>query len=163
MAQAAHHARLVAHADLAHVDAHVEVGRQLAHQVAEVDALLGLEVEDRLVAVEEELHRHGVHVGVGLGGHGLELGQGLAASALEVLGALDVLGRGQTLHRLERRLERLDLALVHLDHVAGGAAELDAAGRGHHHGVSLGYLQVARVEPEGARVKGYVDGCYPNH
>ena len=41
VAQPADHPRLVAHADLAHVDARVEPAREVADQVAEVHALLG--------------------------------------------------------------------------------------------------------------------------
>ena len=59
---AAHHARLVAHADLPHLDAGAELGGQLAHEVPEIDAPLGREVEHQPRAVVElldarELHR----------------------------------------------------------------------------------------------------------
>ena len=46
---------LVAVADLLHLDARVQGLRQVAHQIAEVDALLGEEVEDHLRAVEDAL------------------------------------------------------------------------------------------------------------
>ena len=85
MPQAAHHAGLVAHADLAHVDAHVEVRGQPAHELTEVHALLGLEVEHRLVAIQQVLHRHGMHVGVRLGRHLLEHRQRFLRAAAHLL------------------------------------------------------------------------------
>ena len=72
MSQTAHHARLVAHADLAHIHTHAELRRQLAHKIAEVDALLGLEVKDSLVTVEQVLDGHRVHVRIGFCSHLLE-------------------------------------------------------------------------------------------
>ena len=45
-AVAAEHLRLVADADLPHLDARAELGRQLPHQLAEIDAAFGREIED---------------------------------------------------------------------------------------------------------------------
>ena len=53
----------------------VEFGREHAHQVAEVDAIVRLEVEDRLVAAEEEFHGHRAHIDLLLGHDALEDGQ----------------------------------------------------------------------------------------
>src|SRR5258708_5332072 len=43
---AANHLRFVTHADLTHLDARVKLGRELADELAEVDAPLGGEKED---------------------------------------------------------------------------------------------------------------------
>jgi hypothetical protein len=58
---AAQHLRLVARADLLHLDAGVETGREVAHELAEVDAALGAEVEDRLARVEQVVDLHELH------------------------------------------------------------------------------------------------------
>ena len=163
MPQAAHHAGLVAHADLAHVDAHAEVRGQLAHELAEVHALLRLEVEDGLVALEQVLHRHGVHVAVALGGHLLEHGQRLAALRLQLGRARLVLVRRDALHGLERAFQLLDLRLVGLEHVVGRTAELGAASGGHDHAVAGAHVQVPGIEPERFRVVVQVNRRYANH
>ena len=53
--------RLVADADLAQLDAAAELGRQIAHQFAEVDPALGGEVEDQPRSVEELLDPRQLH------------------------------------------------------------------------------------------------------
>ena len=160
---AAHHAGLVAHADLTHVDAHVEAGRQLAHQLAEVDALLGLEVEDGLVAVEQKLHGHRVHVLVVLPGHLLEHREGLGGGTLHLGCLLDVLFGGDALHGAQGALQSAHLLLGHLDDLARGDAELGAPGGAHHHGHVFLYIQIARIEPQRPGVEGQVNRCDPNH
>src|SRR6185436_16921503 len=60
-AVAAVHLRLVADADLAHFDSRPELGRQLAHQLAEVDAAVGGEIENQLRAVERLLDPRQLH------------------------------------------------------------------------------------------------------
>ena len=62
VAVAADDGGLLAHADLAHVDAHVELAREITHELAEVHAVLGGEVADGLLLVEEELDAHGLHL-----------------------------------------------------------------------------------------------------
>ena len=54
-ADAAHHLGLVAHPHLAQLDAVVQARRQVAHQLAEVDPLLGREVERGPVAAGRDL------------------------------------------------------------------------------------------------------------
>ena len=97
-----------------------------------------LEVEDRLVALEQVFHRHRMHVLVRLGGHLLEDGQRLVAEPLHLASALHVLGRGDALHGLERRLQLLHLVFVDLEDVTCGMTELDAA-RGEHYHVVMRY------------------------
>ena len=163
MAETADHASLVAHADLAHVDAHMEARGELANELAEVDALLRLEVEDRLVALKQIFHRHRMHVLVRLGRHLLEDGQRLTTEPLHLASALHVLGRGDALHGLERRLQLLHLVFVDLEDVAGGMTELDAARGEHHHVVAVMDIQITRVEPQRARIECEPNGRDSNH
>src|SRR5436190_5937307 len=60
-AVAAEHLGLVAHADLAHLDAHAEVRREVADQLAEIDPRLGGVVEDQPRAVEHVLDLRQLH------------------------------------------------------------------------------------------------------
>src|SRR5262249_33271034 len=60
-AVAAVHLRFVAHADLAHLDAGAELGGQLAHQLAEVDAAVGSEIKNQLRSVECLLDARQLH------------------------------------------------------------------------------------------------------
>ena len=60
-AVSAEHLGFVAHADLAHLDAGVELRRQLADEVAEVDAAFRREVEDQPRAVERLLDARELH------------------------------------------------------------------------------------------------------
>src|SRR5262249_45692238 len=53
---------LVADADLAHLDARLVGAGQVAHQLAEIDALLGQEVKDDALAAKEVLHVHQLHL-----------------------------------------------------------------------------------------------------
>ena len=94
MTKAAHHTRLVANADLAHVDAHMQTRRKRSHQLTEVDAVLGFEVEHGLVAVEQVLHRNRAHLLGGLRGKLLEHGERLGGAGLELglLGTIFVIG-----------------------------------------------------------------------
>src|SRR5205814_7359259 len=51
-----------AHADLPHLDARLVLARQVLDQLAEIDALLGEEVEDDALAAEEVLDVHQLHL-----------------------------------------------------------------------------------------------------
>src|SRR4029078_11413733 len=57
----AYHLRLVAHADLAHLDPRVKLRGQLAHQLTEIDARVRGEVEDEPRPVEDLLHAGQLH------------------------------------------------------------------------------------------------------
>ena len=100
-----------------------------------------------LVAVEQKLHGHRVHVLVVLPGHLLEHRQGLGGSALHLGRLLDVLLGRDALHGAQGALQRAHLLLGHLDNLARGDAELGAPGGTHHHGHVLLYVQIARIEP----------------
>src|SRR6185369_4042781 len=60
-ADAPDHLRLVARADLLHLDARVQRLREIADELAKIDATLRAKVEDRLARVEEVLHLHELH------------------------------------------------------------------------------------------------------
>ena len=89
-AHPAHHPGLVAHPDLAQLDAHLEGRDQVAHQVAEVDALLGREEEQDLLLVQEVVRAHQLHVEAARGDPlarrlvGLLLAHAVLAQAREV-------------------------------------------------------------------------------
>ena len=79
MAPAANHGGLLAHANLTHVDALVQLAREVTHKLAKVHALLGREVADDLVAIEEVLDAHGLHIESALRDKAPEHRQGLLA------------------------------------------------------------------------------------
>ena len=60
-AVAADHLRFVAHADLPHLDARAELRRELAHELAEIDAAFGREIEDQPRTVERLLDARELH------------------------------------------------------------------------------------------------------
>ena len=163
MPQPAHHARLVADADLAHVDAHVEMRRELAHELAEVDALLGLEVEHRVLAVEQVLHRNRVHLLAGGGRHLFEHRQRLGGQPLHLGGLLQIGLVGLALDGLEGAFQLLDPLVIDLDHVVGHVSQLDAARGAHHHSVAFGHLHLAGIEPQRAVVVLQFNGGNPRH
>ncbi len=163
MAQAADHARLVAHADLAHVDAHVQAAGERPHQFAEVHAVFRLEVEDRLFAVEEVLHRHRAHLLGGLRGELLEDGHRVGGLLLKggLLGPILVVGNAND--RFELGFQFLHLLGRCLEDLVGHVPELKAAGGFDHHIVVGGDFQVPRVEPQRLRVERQVNRRNANH
>ena len=84
MPETADDASFVAHADLTHVDANVEFRSERAHEFAEIDALICLEIEDRLVAIEKEFDGHGMHIELVLLDHFLENRQRLFGLSLKI-------------------------------------------------------------------------------
>src|SRR5437660_20814 len=58
---AAQHLRLVADADLPHLDPRAEVRREVAHQLTEIDSSLGRVIEDEARPVEELRHAGELH------------------------------------------------------------------------------------------------------
>ena len=72
----------------------MEFSRQLAHQVAEVHAVLSGKIKDDFFTAEEKLHADRLDVQAALFHEFPEYGHGLLALGREVLGALDVLVRG---------------------------------------------------------------------
>ena len=97
MAVAAHDGGLFAHADLTHVDAHVELARQVAHQLAKVHAVLGGKVAYGLLAVEDELDAHRLHLEARGGHQAAEGRHGVLGALGELLGALKVVIGGDPL------------------------------------------------------------------
>ena len=94
-ADAVHHPRGVAGADLPHLDARAELAGEIAHEVAEVDAVLGVEVHGHppLGPVQldvDHLQRHLPAAGQPLGGGDGPL---LAVAAVPVLARLRLRGR----------------------------------------------------------------------
>ena len=81
VAKASHERGLLAHADLAHVDALAQLAGEVAHELAEVDALVGREVADALLAAEQVLDGDGLHVQATLGDEAAERRESLSARA----------------------------------------------------------------------------------
>ena len=154
VAESAHDARLVAHADLAHVDALVETRRQRAHQLAKVHTLLGLEVKHRLVAVKKKLHGHGVHIKPLLGHHLLENGQSIGSGGLSFPPSARVLVGRFADDGLERAFQLGDGGLVDLLDVLLRDRVLLAALRFHDERVPAMDVEVFGVEPKNLWVIG---------
>ncbi len=166
MRHAAHDARLIAHADLAHVDAHMEARRQLAHQFAEIDACFALEIEHSLIAVQQELDRYRVHVLAGLARHLAEDGHRFTTPLLHLLRAFQILIGGHALHGFQRALQLLDLLGRDLFDIACTHAKLKASRRFDHHLVASMKLKVTGVEPQRSHVISKVNwrySCHSNH
>src|SRR5581483_10524314 len=104
----ADHLRFVADADLAHLDARAEFARELAHQLAEVDARVGGEVEDQLRAVEGVLDARQLHREAALADLHVRDPKRLAFAPLVPLARDDVLARREA-HDLRHLLRRLPL------------------------------------------------------
>ena len=76
---ATHQAGLVAHADLAHVDANVQRRGQVLDELAKIDALLGRKVEHGLLAAKQVLDAHRLHLEVELFDQTAEVDHGFVA------------------------------------------------------------------------------------
>ena len=159
---AARQARLVAHADLAHVDALVEFPRQLAYQVAEVHTVLSSEIKDDLFPAEEKLHADRLDVQAAFLHEFPEYGHGLLALGREVLGALDVLVRGDAHDRSQVALA-LQLGVGDREGVGRGQAELSAALGGNDDVVAGLRLASAGQKPQVLGVEMHADGDYGRH
>ena len=127
MADAAHGAGLVANAHLAHVDVDVEPRREVAHELAEVDALLGREVEDGVVSVEHVLHVDGLDIEVALLGELAEDRLGLLALLLQFRHLDEVLLGRDADDGAQRRAQLRGLLVGQLERlVLHGAERLSA-------------------------------------
>ena len=155
MGEAAHEARLVAHADLAHVHADVERGREVLDQLAEVHAVLGRKVEHGLLATEEILHAHGLHLEAILFDEATEVGHGVLALDGEVVGELEIALGGHAQHGLEGLA---DLGLGDLEGIARDETDLGAALGGADGVVALDDVEILRIEPQVARGESEFDG-----
>lgn len=99
---AAHQAGLVAHADLAHVDANVQRRGQVLDELTEIDALLGRKVEHSLLAAKQVLDADRLHLEVELFDQTTEIDHGLVALDGQVVGKLQVDVARHAQHGLER-------------------------------------------------------------
>ncbi|CDD39224.1 unknown [Collinsella sp. CAG:398] len=160
MRDASHEARLVADADLAHVDARMEARGEVLHELAEVHAVLGGEVEDGFLSPEEILHPHRFHVEVVLLHKITETVHSLLAAASELIGSVEVGIGGYAQHRLERRAER---RFLHLEGIGGNEANLLAALGRADDVVCLDDVETLRIEPQVSRGKREFYGNYDGH
>src|SRR5438067_6768847 len=138
-ADAVHDARRVAGADLAHLDARAELAREIAHQLAEVDPVLGVEVhgDPAIGAVYlhvDHLDGQGASVGQLLGGSHRAL---LALPAVAVLTLLDGGGRADhaAIEAIAPEVRQRAPRAAHL-------AQRRAGRRLHHHDVADGRAHV---------------------
>ena len=106
-ADAAEHLRLIAHADLAQLDAVAEHGGEILDQLAEINTPVGREEEHGLVALEAALDVHKLHIQTMLGDLLLaDLKRLLLAAAVDLLDAQIAL-RGDARQRAQRLHDRL--------------------------------------------------------
>ena len=142
-AEPAEHPRLVAHADLAQLDARVEMPGQILDQLAEVHALVRREVKDHLAAVERVLHVHELHVQPVLGDLPLADVECFALPRGVFIAHGAILRRSHAQHGLERLH---DLLVRHLGHGIRHVAEFGAARGLHNHAVAGLDVELAGVK-----------------
>ena len=150
VAIAADNGSLLADADLAHIDAGMQLMGELADELAEIDAVLCREVADDLLAAEEILDADRLHIETGLMDMLAEDRHGLLAELGKMLcvGKIGLCRDAE--HTLERRradrgFERL---VVHLARVADCKADLGAALRRDDYMVGFAGTRLLRIEPE---------------
>ena len=152
---AAHQAGLVAHADLAHVDANVQRRGQILDELAKIDALLGGKVEHGLLAAKQVLDADRLHLEVELFDQTAEIDHGLVTLDGQVVGKLQVDVARHTQHGLERLT---DLVLRYLEGISRDQADLGSALGGANSVICLEDIQVLRVKPQVARGVGKLNG-----
>ena len=152
---AAHQASLVAHADLAHVDANVQRRGQILDELAKIDALLGRKVEHGLLAAKQVLDAHRLHLEVEFFDQTAEIDHGLVALDGKIVGKLQVDVARHAQHGLERLT---DLVLRHLEGIGRNQADLGSALGGANGIIGLEDIQVLRVKPQVARGVGKLNG-----
>ena len=163
MAQAADDPSFIARTDLAHVDADMQLRGKGPHEIAEIDAVLGFEVEHRFIAVEKVFDRDRAHVLGGLSRQLLEKRQGFGGLALQVGMEGAVVLRRDALNRLQRAFQLLHLLGRRLEHGIGKRAELGAARGLHHHVVPGGDFHLTGVEPQRFGVVRQINGGDTGH
>ena len=112
--QAADAARLLARADLLHLDADAEALGEDLYQLAEIDAFVGDIVEYGLDLVALVLHVADLHVQSHVGGDLPRLDHGLVFEGDRLLPALDVVGLGLAVNLAELAVERHEARAPHL-------------------------------------------------
>ena len=152
---AAHQAGLVAHADLAHVDANVQRRGQVLDELTEIDALLGRKVEHSLLAAKQVLDADRLHLEVELFDQTTEIDHGLVALDGQVVGKLQVDVARHAQHGLERLA---DLILRHLEGIGRDQADLGSALGGANGIIGLEDIQILRIKPQVARGVGKLNG-----
>ena len=142
-ADAAEHLCLIAHTDLAQLDAVAEHGGEILDQLAEVNAPVGREEEHGLVALEAALDVHELHIQTVLGDFLLaDLKRLFFAAAVDLLDAQVVLCGDA-----RKRAQRLHNRLIRHNVVSENALCQLQAARG------LDYDLVARAHGDSVRVK----------
>ena len=139
--QAAQHLALIAHADLAQLDAGVELRCQILDQLAEIDPVVSGEIKHQLAAVQRVLGIDQLHFQV-MGGNAL------LTDMVRLLHIGAVLAHTAHVHGIRHADDRLDLAgeARHLMRGADDLAAFGAAGRCDDHKVALLDLELARVK-----------------
>ena len=163
MANAAHHARFITRTNLAHVNAHFEARSQLAHQLAEVNAIFGLKIEHGFIAVEQKLHGNGAHVQP-LFLYKLAIRRhNVARALLQLSQALRVFLRCQAHHGLKRRLQRRKLLGRSIKRRLRNSAVLGSTCSLHDYGVALNGINAICIKPKSFRARWQFNGCYAGH
>ena len=152
---ATHQAGLVAHADLAHVDANMQRRGQILDELAKIDALLGCKVEHGLLAAKQVLNADRLHLEVELLDQAAEVDHGLVALDGQVVGKLQVDVARHAQHGLKRLT---DLVLRHLKGIGRDQADLGSALGGANGIIGLEDIQILRIEPQVARGVGKLNG-----
>ena len=152
---AAHQASLVAHADLAHVDANVQRRGQILDELTKIDAFLGRKVEHGLLAAKQVLDADRLHLEVELFDQTAEIDHGLVALDGKIVGKLQVDVARHAQHGLERLT---DLVLRYLEGISRDQTDLGSALGGANGIIGLEDIQVLRVEPQVARGVGKLNG-----
>ena len=157
--QAAQHFRLVAHANLAQLDAGVEHAGQIFDQFAKIHPSVGSEEKDDLVALKTALHVHQLHFQ--LVGRDLLLAHnhGFFFPLAVFLRRALVLFAGNAAHRAQG----LDHCVI-LHRVVGAhtGADFGALSRFHHHLLALRHRQALRIKKIGFAAAAEADADYFN-
>ena len=123
---AAHHLRLVAYADLAQLDAHLEYAGQVLDQFPEIHSAVRREIEDDLGIVERIFHVHEFHLQAVF----VDLLLAQLQRSVLLLQILLVAAHVVLVRLAQDGLERRnDLVLIHFRDVRGERTEFDASGR----------------------------------
>ena len=155
MGIAAHQASLVAHANLAHVNANVQRRGQVLDELTKIDALLGRKVEHGFLAAKQVFDTDRLHLEVEIFDQTAEIDHGLIALDGQVVGKLQVDIARHTQHGLERLT---DLVLRHLEGIGRDQADLGSALGGANGIIGLEDIQILRVKPQVARGVGKLNG-----
>ena len=144
MPQPADHTRLITHAHLPHVHAHVKMRGQIAHERTEVHTRVCGEVEGGALTIEEEVHGGRLHVQLVLIGQVVKHRHRVARLLLQLLGAGEILLGRQPVDGFERIGDEVGR---HIHGFRDDEAHVPTALRGDQHMVALVYVYARRIEP----------------